>query len=410
MKMRILMVAFFAAALAAGVPAFAQETDPAAPAAETGKAANTLYARLQVPLPFVATDCSLANDQGQPVRDAQGRPIPAVCDLSDYIRGVYRLLIGLAALFAVVMIIIGGYQWIFSGGSSDKTGAAKKRIFGAAIGLMLALLSYIILNTITPRLVALRLPDVEPVGTIKSDFDETCQSDPTFIEYEKKHNIPAGTLPVWYAKQSPAGSELVYVNRKAADCGRVYNVDGDFDRDQGVGKIGQCRGGVCENQQACFQGRCIDAMVYGTVTWNKLQNPLTIRDYLTNVEVYKLCEGFFWVDMWKVGEQSFTFKPDEYGIPGEALSAFDEKCPPSETYLGYALKVYVDDGYGSEDNAFLVGNDCSAPFAKERHITLGKLDKDVADKERLITSDMIDQNFECNLDLTRPGFTDYDGD
>ncbi|MBU2575896.1 pilin, partial [Patescibacteria group bacterium] len=145
---------------------------------------DDLYVKLQIPLPFVATDCKLPDGS------------PAVCDMTDYIEGIYRLLIGTGALFAVVMIIIAGYQWIFAGGSPDKINAAKKRIFGAVIGLILALLSFIILNTITPRLVSLRLPDVEPVSGLDFVIGETCQNSERIIGLEKILKFSEGDLPV----------------------------------------------------------------------------------------------------------------------------------------------------------------------------------------------------------------------
>ena len=54
------------------------------------------------------------------------------------------------------MIVIGGVQIIFSGGSSGKIAEGKKRITEAIWGLILALAAYLILYTINPDLISLK--------------------------------------------------------------------------------------------------------------------------------------------------------------------------------------------------------------------------------------------------------------
>lgn len=75
--------------------------------------------------------------------------------LSTYLRAVFLTGIGLAGVLAVLMIIIGGIQYIGSGMSPSVKSDAKDRITNAVLGLLLALLSWIILNTIDPNLVSL---------------------------------------------------------------------------------------------------------------------------------------------------------------------------------------------------------------------------------------------------------------
>ncbi len=84
----------------------------------------------------------------EPLPSAHG-PVTTTKDLSDYVIFMFQLLIGIAIGLAVIMIIVGGMEYITSelpGGKSD----GKKRIMGALWGLALALGSYIILNTIDP--------------------------------------------------------------------------------------------------------------------------------------------------------------------------------------------------------------------------------------------------------------------
>jgi len=85
--------------------------------------------------------------------------------LIEYIKGFYRFFVGVAGIIAVFMIMFGGIQWLFSGGSPGMIGSAKETIFGAVIGLLIAVGSYGVLQIINPQLVKLKLK-VTPVEVI----------------------------------------------------------------------------------------------------------------------------------------------------------------------------------------------------------------------------------------------------
>ena len=71
---------------------------------------------------------------------------------TDYITGIYRLAFWAAAVLAVVMIVWGGVQYAGSEAVTSKE-TAKKQIMAAVGGLVLALGSYLLLQTINPDLV-----------------------------------------------------------------------------------------------------------------------------------------------------------------------------------------------------------------------------------------------------------------
>jgi len=71
----------------------------------------------------------------------------------DYIKNIYQIGIGIAGALAVLMIVIGGIKYIGSAANPSLKGDAKSQIWAAIGGLILALMSYIILNTINPKLV-----------------------------------------------------------------------------------------------------------------------------------------------------------------------------------------------------------------------------------------------------------------
>ncbi|MBU1165295.1 pilin [Patescibacteria group bacterium] len=84
-------------------------------------------------------------------------------DLPNYIASLYKFLISFAAVLAVVMIMVGGVQWMMAGGSPERVSNAKTYITSALIGLILALSSFLLLQTINPRLTELAMPTLPPL-------------------------------------------------------------------------------------------------------------------------------------------------------------------------------------------------------------------------------------------------------
>ena len=92
-----------------------------------------------------------------PIVDAQGKIDPTgklnvSTGVGDYLKGMIKLVMGLIMVFAVFMVIVGGIEYMSSVQVGEKEGA-KTRIIGALGGVVLALSSYLILNTINPNLV-----------------------------------------------------------------------------------------------------------------------------------------------------------------------------------------------------------------------------------------------------------------
>src|SRR3990167_1577967 len=81
-----------------------------------------------------------------------GASLTEVTNAGVYIKGAFNLAIGIAAALAIIMIIIGGIQYMGSESLGGKS-AGRKRINDAVLCLLLALGSYLILFTINPSLV-----------------------------------------------------------------------------------------------------------------------------------------------------------------------------------------------------------------------------------------------------------------
>lgn len=93
------------------------------------------------------------------------------CSFVDYLNIMIKLLIGIGAVLAMVMIVMGGMEYMTSELISSKE-AGKSRIMNAMLGLVIALSSYLILNTLNPDLLNLCL-DKLPTANITISPDDT---------------------------------------------------------------------------------------------------------------------------------------------------------------------------------------------------------------------------------------------
>ena len=83
----------------------------------------------------------------------EGEDLKENVTLKEYLTWAFRFALALAGFLAVMMIVIGGVEYIISGANESSRSDAKKRINNAISGLVLALVSYLVLYTINPSLV-----------------------------------------------------------------------------------------------------------------------------------------------------------------------------------------------------------------------------------------------------------------
>jgi len=76
-------------------------------------------------------------------------------DFLGYAKFLYPFMLSVAAVLAVIMIIIAGLEMMTA--SEGLREDAKKKIWAAVLGLLLAVGSYLILKTINPQLLELKL-------------------------------------------------------------------------------------------------------------------------------------------------------------------------------------------------------------------------------------------------------------
>ena len=85
-----------------------------------------------------------------------GNADSAVCksqgdNASSMIQNVVNLLLYILGIIAIIMIVVGGIRYTTSGGDSSGTKAAKDTILYAVIGLIVAMLSFAIVNFVVGK-------------------------------------------------------------------------------------------------------------------------------------------------------------------------------------------------------------------------------------------------------------------
>lgn len=86
--------------------------------------------------------------------------------IGGYLGVIMPFIVTFIAMAAVVQLVVGGFEYALSESITNK-GDAKDRMQQALLGLLLALTSYLILRTINPDLVKLKLelPKLSTIGT-----------------------------------------------------------------------------------------------------------------------------------------------------------------------------------------------------------------------------------------------------
>ena len=72
--------------------------------------------------------------------------------LESVVGNIIQIVLSLLGLVAVILIIIGGFKWMASGGNEEKIKDAKKLMGAAVMGLIIVVLAYAIASFVIDRL------------------------------------------------------------------------------------------------------------------------------------------------------------------------------------------------------------------------------------------------------------------
>ena len=95
--------------------------------------------------------------------------------IGEYIKQIYKYAIGIVGIVAVIVMMVGGVLWMTAGGNPTQVSSAQQYITGALTGLVLVMFSYVILKTVNPDLVNLKVHSITPIKEVAQDPIGCCE-------------------------------------------------------------------------------------------------------------------------------------------------------------------------------------------------------------------------------------------
>jgi hypothetical protein len=161
-----------------------------------------------------------------------------------YINVIYKWGIGLAALLALARLVFGGVSKVLSAGNVVEEGQANQIIKDGLYGLVLLLSIALILNTINPDLLNIKLPQEEAIELGAQELEASLDTDAQTVTYtstdaqqkadEAKTRLqtaPSSNYAVAYNRMKEEVDEQI--SREDDDLQEVVG-DADFDVDDEV--------------------------------------------------------------------------------------------------------------------------------------------------------------------------------
>lgn len=267
-------------------------------------------------------------------------------DLGEYIGTAYKWMLGTGTTIAIVFVMIAGLRWSLGGVSAEQIGAAKKTISNAVIGMVLLLFTVLLLATVNPYLINLKVPSFPMLKTVSLVGNASCdtlKADGYTLEYGTKEE-KCGTVAT-VTKDSKGAS--------VAD-GTVCNFSKCPSSDQVCvpGKTPVCR--ICEELTA----KNTDVVVTSSIcnAFNELESYQSSR---TPVEGQMLANGQQMVtnEVSYFQQCYFTHDADAGGVVGGpgACARVAFSCPTIKACSNYDGIGVAAGGKSSRLDLFDIG-------------------------------------------------------
>jgi hypothetical protein len=255
--------------------------------------------------------------------------------IGEFIQFIYKYGIMVASIVSVVVVIVAGLQWTMSGGNTATIESAKKRIGGAIIGLVLALLSYTILSNVNPQLVNIRLPQTWMIKQSQIN-PEYCFELPTSTTGIAK--FVADNINSTKDQRIAAASKITdwTVPPKNAECGFEYLTEPGRDK--------SCQGSSCDPGKVCVKeeesqpSKCTKGVLAGKIEMKGIFNPDQIIE--DDMLLIALCEDGSTVEAFDINSQQ--------GSDGNEFYVFTEKprsniCAGHSGLVGFYIAAEIND-------------------------------------------------------------------
>jgi len=98
-------------------------------------------------MPIIVNGASLtANNLLDPATIGKSGLTTNQTPLETIIMNIIKVVLGFLGIIAVIIVIIGGFKWMTSGGAEEKTTDARKLIIAGLVGLIIVLIAYTVVN------------------------------------------------------------------------------------------------------------------------------------------------------------------------------------------------------------------------------------------------------------------------
>jgi len=135
------------------------------------------------------------------------------CPFGRYLNIMIKLILGIAAVLAMVMIVMGGIEYMTSELISGKE-AGKETVTHAILGLLIALGAYLILNTINPQLLSVCLDKLPEATIVIQPLYDRGYNDPKQANGESVRCTPVLSGPCSVANLTPVfGDKAVAMSK-----------------------------------------------------------------------------------------------------------------------------------------------------------------------------------------------------
>jgi type III secretory pathway component EscS len=207
---------------------------------------------------------------------------------------IYNWSLRAVVVLAVVVIMVGGFQWMTAGGNASIVTQAKDRVVSALIGLLIGIGSYALLNFINPELVMFKKLDLGEIKNIEMNVIR-CPGQACVYNLEK--GIPSihceckNSIRVWFDRgvkipligtlSKPQEWSLYFV--ESWNCG-----EGSYSEKPQLGvKCPQGNGDCVIREDFYTQENPLGRNASGEITYNS--SAVECMD-LSRIEMTKTCE------------------------------------------------------------------------------------------------------------------------
>ncbi len=149
--------------------------------------------------------------------------------LGELVASLYNWGIGIVGIAALIGIIIGGGYYLTAGGNTTMTSQGKRWISNSLFGLGLALISYLLLNTINPALVN---PNQARIPLITGQLNNNTNTTPP---------LPPGPQ----APGGPCVGGSTDITKQCANGATCYTAAAPLCTLAGAGQTGTCSTDTC---------------------------------------------------------------------------------------------------------------------------------------------------------------------